>query len=187
MSVRNKMPQNMDQNFAMTGETSYRYMAPEVFRHEFYGTSVDVAREHDLLPAVFVPAALLRPNPVDAAKLASMESLRPTMQKDLMPAPLSRIVRTMWDADESKRSTFVQLIELLSTPARRRYAAENERKSSGCCWRLVTRPIYKVFLDTRVMPTTYVVNDEVSYAGGRFVFLYDTGVHSVTIYRSSFT
>ena len=40
MSVRHKMPQNLDENFNMTGETgSYRYMAPEVFRHEFYGTA----------------------------------------------------------------------------------------------------------------------------------------------------
>ena len=37
------MPQNMDAHFTMTGETgSYRYMAPEVFRHEFYGPAVDV-------------------------------------------------------------------------------------------------------------------------------------------------
>jgi hypothetical protein len=38
----------------------------------------------------------------------------------------------MWDADESKRPTFVQLIELLE-PIAAEYAAENERKSNACC------------------------------------------------------
>ena len=67
-----------------------------------------------------------------------------------MPAPvLSRIVRTMWDADESKRPTFVQLIELLEPIAAEYAATENERKSNAALRRLVTRPIYKVFLDTR--------------------------------------
>ena len=33
----------MDQGYKMTGETgSYRYMAPEVFRHEIYNEKVDV-------------------------------------------------------------------------------------------------------------------------------------------------
>jgi serine/threonine protein kinase len=134
MSVRNKMPQNMDQNFAMTGETgSYRYMAPEVFRHEFYGTSVDVYASSMIYYQLFsFQQPFYGMNPVDAAKLASMESLRPTMQKDLMPAPLARIVRTMWDADESKRPSFVQLIELLE-PIAAEYAAESERKSNACC------------------------------------------------------
>ena len=84
MSVRNKMPQNMDQNFAMTGETgSYRYMAPEVFRHEFYGTSVDV-----YAASMIYYQLSLQPfcgiNPVDAAKMASIV-LRPTMSRTSCP------------------------------------------------------------------------------------------------------
>lgn len=135
MSVRHKMPQNLDDTFAMTGETgSYRYMAPEVFRHEFYGTSVDVYAASMIYYQLF---SFQQPfygiNPVDAAKLASMESLRPTMQKDLMPAPLARIVRTMWDADESKRPSFMQLIEVLE-PLAAEYAAEEERSvNKACC------------------------------------------------------
>lgn len=43
LSVRNRLPQDMSQAYNLTGETgSYRYMAPEVFRHEYYGTPVDV-------------------------------------------------------------------------------------------------------------------------------------------------
>jgi serine/threonine protein kinase len=134
MSVRHKMPQNLSENFSMTGETgSYRYMAPEVFRHEFYGTSVDVYAASMIYYQLF---SFQQPfygiNPVDAAKLASMESLRPTMQKDLMPAPLARVVRAMWDADESKRPTFTQLIEILE-PIASEYAAEEERRANKAC------------------------------------------------------
>jgi hypothetical protein len=134
MSVRHKMPQNLHENFSMTGETgSYRYMAPEVFRHEFYGTSVDVYAASMIYYQLF---SFQQPfygiNPVDAAKLASMESLRPTMQKDLMPAPLARVVRAMWDADESKRPTFTQLIEILE-PIASEYAAEEERRANKAC------------------------------------------------------
>ena len=134
MSVRHKMPQNLDDTFAMTGETgSYRYMAPEVFRHEFYGTSVDVYAASMIYYQLF---SFQQPfygiNPVDAAKLASMESLRPTMQKDLMPAPLARVVRAMWDADESKRPSFTQLIEVLE-PIAAEYAAEEERRANKAC------------------------------------------------------
>jgi tRNA A-37 threonylcarbamoyl transferase component Bud32 len=134
MSVRHKMPQNLSENFSMTGETgSYRYMAPEVFRHEFYGTSVDVYAASMIYYQLF---SFQQPfygiNPVDAAKLASMESLRPTMQKDLMPAQLARVVRAMWDADESKRPTFTQLIEILE-PIASEYAAEEERRANKAC------------------------------------------------------
>ena len=135
MSVRHKMPQNLDENFNMTGETgSYRYMAPEVFRHEFYGTSVDVYAASMIFYQLF---SFQQPfygiNPVDAAKLASMESLRPTMQKDLMPAPLAKVVRMMWDAEESKRPSFVQLIDLLEPIAAEYQAEEERRKNATCC------------------------------------------------------
>jgi serine/threonine protein kinase len=80
LSVRNKMPQDVDTNFTMTGETgSYRYMAPEVFRHEFYGPAVDVYAASMIFYQLFCfqqPFAGL--NPVDAAKMASAEALRPT-------------------------------------------------------------------------------------------------------------
>ena len=73
LSVRNRVPEEMNQNFTMTGETgSYRYMAPEVFRHEFYGPSVDVYAASMIFYQLF---SFQQPfyglNPVDAAKLAS--------------------------------------------------------------------------------------------------------------------
>ena len=93
LSVRNKMPTDIDQNFTMTGETgSYRYMAPEVFRHEFYGPAVDVYASSMIFYQLF---CFRQPfygiNPVDAAKMASIDALRPTMSKNLMPPDLARV------------------------------------------------------------------------------------------------
>ena len=136
MSVRNKMPQDLDQNFTMTGETgSYRYMAPEVFRHEFYGPAVDVYAASMIFYQLFSfqqPFAGL--NPVDAAKLASMEALRPTMQQGLMPKELARVVRAMWDPDDSARPDFLRVIEMLE-PLALAYQEEEERIMNGakCC------------------------------------------------------
>ena len=52
-------------------------------------------------------------NPVDAAKLASVEALRPTVSAGLMPPELSRVVRSMWDPHDQKRPTFLKIIEKL--------------------------------------------------------------------------
>ncbi len=55
------------------------------------------------------------------------------MQKNLMPGSLAKVVRAMWDADESKRRTFVQIIDLLD-PIHAQYKLEEEtRKKATCC------------------------------------------------------
>lgn len=136
LSVRNKMPQDVDTNFTMTGETgSYRYMAPEVFRHEFYGPAVDVYAASMIFYQLFCfqqPFAGL--NPVDAAKMASAEALRPTLAQGLMPPELSRIVRSMWNPDDMARPTFVNLIDQLE-PLATWYQDEEAKNAGGgkCC------------------------------------------------------
>ena len=136
LSVRNKMPQDLDQNFTMTGETgSYRYMAPEVFRHEFYGPAVDVYAASMIFYQLF---SFQQPfyglNPVDAAKLASVEALRPTISQGLMPAELSRVVRAMWDPNDQKRPTFLKIIDMLE-PIEAKYQELEAKNEAGgqCC------------------------------------------------------
>lgn len=137
LSVRNKMPQDMDQHFTMTGETgSYRYMAPEVFRHEFYGPAVDVYAASMIYYQLF---SFQQPfagfNPVNAAKLASVEELRPTISAGLMPPELSRVVRAMWDPMDQKRPTFLKIIEMLE-PIAQKYQDEEARNAAAggkCC------------------------------------------------------
>ena len=137
LSVRNKMPTDIDQNFTMTGETgSYRYMAPEVFRHEFYGPAVDVYASSMIFYQLF---CFRQPfygiNPVDAAKMASIDALRPTMSKNLMPPDLARVIRLMWDPDDQRRPTFPQIIQILE-PLAEKYQQEDKEIAAAagkCC------------------------------------------------------
>ena len=135
LSVRNRVPEEMNQNFTMTGETgSYRYMAPEVFRHEFYGPSVDVYAASMIFYQLF---SFQQPfyglNPVDAAKLASLESLRPALQHGIMPDDLAKVVRSMWDPKDSNRPDFLEVIERLE-PIAMKYQAEEEKVAlAKCC------------------------------------------------------
>lgn len=136
LSVRHKMPQDVDQHFTMTGETgSYRYMAPEVFRHEFYGPSVDVYAASMIFYQLFCgQQPFFGLNPVDAAKLASVEALRPTISSGMMPRELSSVVRAMWDPHDQKRPTFLEIIERLE-PIALQYLQEEENSAAGgkCC------------------------------------------------------
>lgn len=136
LSVRNKMPTDIDQNFTMTGETgSYRYMAPEVFRHEYYGPAVDVYAASMIYFQLF---CFRQPfcgiNPLDAAKMASIDALRPTMSKNLMLPDLARVIRLMWDPDDQRRPTFPQIIQILE-PLAEKYQQEDREIAAGgkCC------------------------------------------------------
>ena len=136
LSVRNKVPEEMNQNFTMTGETgSYRYMAPEVFRHEFYGPAVDVYAASMIFYQLFCfQQPFYGLNPVDAAKLASLESLRPSLQRGFMPEELAKVIRSMWDPTDTNRPNFMQVIDLLE-PIAIKYQEEEERMAlaKGCC------------------------------------------------------
>ena len=132
LSVRNKMPTDIDQNFTMTGETgSYRYMAPEVFRHEFYGPAVDVYAASMIYYQLFCfRQPFYGNNPVDAAKMAASDARRPTMSKNLMPPDLARVIRLMWDPDDQRRPTFPQIIQILE-PLAEKYQQEDREIAAG--------------------------------------------------------
>ena len=136
LSVRNKLPQEMSQAFNMTGETgSYRYMAPEVFRHEFYGPAVDVYAASMIYYQLF---SFQQPfggrNPVDACRAASLENLRPAIREGYMPPDLAALVTRMWDPIVKKRPDFTEIIQIL-TPVAARYAAQPDASAAGpaCC------------------------------------------------------
>lgn len=78
----------MDSKFRLTGETgSYRYMAPEVFRHEPYNFKVDVYSFSMIAFQLFEhspPFAGM--DPVEAAKHAALHDRRPGMHKLKDPA-----------------------------------------------------------------------------------------------------
>lgn len=115
LSVRNKMPQEMSQAFNMTGETgSYRYMAPEVFRHEFYGPAVDVYAAAMIYYQLFsFQQPFAGQNPVEACRAASLENLRPRLTEKSMPKELSDLLAKMWDPQVKKRPDFIEVINTL--------------------------------------------------------------------------
>ena len=133
LSVRNKLPQEMSQAFNMTGETgSYRYMAPEVFRHEFYGPAVDVYAASMIYYQLFsFQQPFAGRNPVDACRAASLENLRPPIREGYMPPELAALVARMWDPLVKKRPSFLEIIAELE-PVVDRYANEPDAQP-GCC------------------------------------------------------
>lgn len=74
---------DLDATFRLTGETgSYRYMAPEVFRHEPYNFKVDVYSFSMIAYQLFEhmpPFAGM--DPVAAAKAAALKDSRPAFNK----------------------------------------------------------------------------------------------------------
>eukprot|EP00200_Dunaliella_tertiolecta_P005622 CAMPEP_0202350340 /NCGR_PEP_ID=MMETSP1126-20121109/7453_1 /ASSEMBLY_ACC=CAM_ASM_000457 /TAXON_ID=3047 /ORGANISM="Dunaliella tertiolecta, Strain CCMP1320" /LENGTH=516 /DNA_ID=CAMNT_0048942295 /DNA_START=80 /DNA_END=1630 /DNA_ORIENTATION=+ len=106
--------------YKLTGETgSYRYMAPEVFRHEPYNLKVDVYSFAIICFQLFeqvAPYATM--DPLQAARCAACEDLRPTFPKvsgglTEVHQKLRTLVEECWDKDPEKRPSFVKIVERL--------------------------------------------------------------------------
>ena len=98
----------------LTGETgTYRWMAPEVIRHEPYSSKADVYSFAVILwqllthdePFVDLEAA-------DAANLVANNNLRPPFP-DGAPTKLVDLIKTNWSDDASERCKFDKLAERL--------------------------------------------------------------------------
>ena len=140
LAVRNDLPVDMTQSFKLTGETgSYRYMAPEVFRHEMYGPPVDVYAMSMIAYQMFTWSVPFDGTPpVEAARNAALSNFRPTCNKgqfasdvsDAMPKMLER----MWSPESHSRPSTLQIVEELELmidnlgPAPDKGAGQD-----GCC------------------------------------------------------
>ncbi|KAI8477395.1 MAG: protein kinase [Monoraphidium minutum] len=107
-------------SYKMTGETgSYRYMAPEVFRHELYNHKVDQYSFAMIAYQLFegVPPFWLM-DPIEAAKVACNFGQRPEWGAAhgfarRIPDKVKVLVEQCWAADYEARPEFIQVITTL--------------------------------------------------------------------------
>ena len=103
-----------EQAFVMTGETgSYRFMAPEVFRHEPYTENVDVYS----FSMIFYYLLTGRPpwptdNGLKAVTKAAVDGERPTIHRD-WDNRISVLLQSGWDENPSARPNFQKIMEEL--------------------------------------------------------------------------
>ena len=134
-----------DDQYTMTGETgSYRFMAPEVFRHEAYGRPVDVYSFSLILYNMLTLAA---PWPdvggVEAVKLAALKNHRPPVPRH-WDAKLGQLIRSSWAADPAMRPSYAAVLEALNEvfnatvgttyeEFNRKGASGSKPGDGGCC------------------------------------------------------
>ncbi|KDD75764.1 protein kinase [Helicosporidium sp. ATCC 50920] len=100
---------SMNGTYKLTGETgSYRYMAPEVFRHEPYNSLVDVYSYSMIVYQLFEHVPPFQDlNPVEAARRAAMEHVRPGFVQLQAPSPEAAEIRALiqdcWAASADAR------------------------------------------------------------------------------------
>lgn len=126
-----------EHTFLMTGETgAYKYMAPEVFKHEFYGLKCDVYSYAMVVYEVFEGLLMLQ-DPVTWAHGASgSRCIRPEWM--YMQAYESRrcqemcdLVEQCWHPDPKERLTFIRVSEELRRISRISKYEKRQKKQAG--------------------------------------------------------
>ncbi|XP_073065013.1 serine/threonine-protein kinase 12-like [Primulina eburnea] len=125
-----KITQGKDVGYKMTGGTgTYRYMAPEVYRRESYGKSVDVFSFALIVHEMFQGGPSDRGE--DAEKLAdkrAYEDSRPYLSSILYPEPIKKLLQDCWHKNPDRRPTFEEIILHLET-----IQEKLESKTIGAC------------------------------------------------------
>eukprot|EP00804_Cyclotella_cryptica_P007691 CCRYP_001327-RA/>CCRYP_001327-RA protein AED:0.06 eAED:0.06 QI:473/1/1/1/0.6/0.33/6/1300/759 len=138
--IRPNPEQTEQEAFMMTGETgSYRFMAPEVFRHEEYTESVDV---YSYAMIFYYMLRSVAPWPglsgVDAATKAAVDGERPLIPRDV-DQRLATLLKRCWDEDPKSRPSFEEIIRSLAIYSHdvfqtddREVTLAKEEASCGC-------------------------------------------------------
>lgn len=117
--VRPDPKKKQDKARFMTGETgSYRFMAPEVFRHEDYNETVDVY-SYAMIVYYLLDGKPPWPtlNGIEAIRMASEEGDRPIIPRH-WDHRLSSLLMECWDENKSARPPFRRILETLDNYAR---------------------------------------------------------------------
>mmetsp|Transcript_41664 Transcript_41664/g.83579 ORF Transcript_41664/g.83579 Transcript_41664/m.83579 type:complete len:610 (-) Transcript_41664:666-2495(-) len=133
---------SMEESEFMTGETgSYRFMAPEVFRHENYDERVDI---YSFSMILYYMLDGEPPWPeksgVEAAKAAAMKQSRPPLPRH-WDVKLSQMMRACWANDRFARPSFAAVLEVLAEVFKQTVGSSYEESlksntpnsASGCC------------------------------------------------------
>jgi hypothetical protein len=129
-----QVPSEDYQPYNMTGETgSYRFMAPEVYRHEAYGRPVDVYSFAMILYHMLVgepPWAEL--DGLQAVRAAAIQHDRPQIPRHIVQE-LSDLCKTAWADDPKARPSFTAVLELLNAFHVKEFKVsfEDAQKSGG--------------------------------------------------------
>ncbi|KAL3758964.1 hypothetical protein ACHAWU_003035 [Discostella pseudostelligera] len=101
--------------FMMTGETgSYRFMAPEVFRHETYTESVDIYSYSMIFYHILLGLAPWAGfSGLDAVTKAAMDGERPLIPRNI-DERLSTLLKRCWDESPRARPSFEEIIKCLN-------------------------------------------------------------------------
>ncbi|KAL3809012.1 hypothetical protein ACHAXA_000292 [Cyclostephanos tholiformis] len=115
-TVRANPNQNQNEVIMMTGETgSYRFMAPEVFRHEEYNESVDVYSYSMIFYQILLGVAPWNAfSGLEAVTKASIDGERPLVPRNV-DGRLSTLLRRCWDENPRARPDFEEIINWLNT------------------------------------------------------------------------
>jgi len=138
LQVRNKLPQHMNAVYKLTGETgSYRYMAPEVFRHEPYGPAIDVYAFAMIAYQLFTwRSPFDGMDAIPAATEAATNKLRPNLNgfSITLPPVVKTYLQQWWTHDASLRPEMEEIIEQLE-PALEECKKMREKRmgQSACC------------------------------------------------------
>lgn len=106
--------QNSHDVYKMTGETgSYRYMAPEVFKHRKYDKKVDVFSFAMILYEMLEgDPPLAGYEPYEAAKYVA-DGHRPTFHAKGYLPELRELTELCWSADMNHRPSFIEILKKL--------------------------------------------------------------------------
>ncbi|KAL8112010.1 hypothetical protein AgCh_019643 [Apium graveolens] len=106
--------QNSHDVYKLTGETgSYRYMAPEVFKHRRYDKKVDIFSFAMILYEMLEgDPPLSHHEPYEAAKYVA-EGHRPMFRAKGFTQELRELTEQCWAADMSKRPSFLDILKRL--------------------------------------------------------------------------
>jgi len=105
----------MSEAYVLTGETgSYRYMAPEVFRHETYNIKADCYAMAMIMYQMFEGKQPFHGmDPIKAAMMAASAGLRPVYSGSITPEPMKTLICDLWHPNPSKRPHFMEVLTRL--------------------------------------------------------------------------